>query len=255
MLLSIIQLFIAISVGLILYLLSRDKGQTEPRPIIWAAFGFGILALPIASLGEGQLGIDSIESLRTAPINHLAMVSLGVGVIEELAKFLPLALFIYKKGYFNEHTDGILYFATAGIGFGLPENILYTLGNGAGTGVVRLFLTPVFHAATTALIGYYLARTKVEKRSFAGPALALGVMILAHGLYDFGLLSGKASLALLSLGITAGLSGALFYYVTVAREDDEALGLSVVGTNRFCRQCGYPNPHKRLYCSQCGKHA
>lgn len=253
--LLLIQLFVAISVFLVVYLLSRDRGQVEPRSMLWAAFGFGVLAIPIAVSLELLAGVGSMEELHGVGISRLVALSLWIGLVEEIAKFLPLALFIYKKGYFNEHTDGVLYFTVAGMGFGLPENILYTLGEGAGTGLARLVLTPIFHAATTACVGYYLARAKVEGRSLWGPGLALVAMIVVHGFYDFGLLSGVGLFAIASVMTTASISGALFVYATHAKKDDELLGLSAVGINKFCRSCGKANPKQRLYCTACGNHA
>jgi RsiW-degrading membrane proteinase PrsW (M82 family) len=181
--------------------------------------------------------------------------TLTVGVIEEGCKFLPLALVLYKKSYFNEHTDGVIYFALAGLGFGLPENILYTLQFGAKTGAVRLLMTPFLHAATTGLIGYWLIKCKLARRSplIVGVPL-LGMMVL-HGLYDFGLSSGSALYAAGSLMITLGVTAGLFIAFLHAQERDQELGLSAVGHNNFCRSCGYANPHNYLYCTHCGKNA
>ncbi len=251
----LIQLFIAAGVLLLLYLLSKDRGSKEPRSMLWAALGFGLLAIPIAMFFESFIGIRDFLDVEGMPMGWLAQQALWIGLIEECAKFLPLAIFIYKKGYFNEHTDGVLYFAVAGLGFGVPENILYTVQEGTATGVGRLILTPIFHAATTAFIGYYLARAKVERRSLRGPALALVAMILVHAFYDFGLLSQEALLVFGSVLTTASISGALFLYASTAKKQDEFWGLSAIGTNKFCRKCGRANPHLYLYCARCGKRA
>lgn len=249
----LIQLFVVISIGLIAYFLSRDKGQAESRAMIWFAFGLGVIAFVVAGLLELHFLPDNIEDLKGLPLSQLWLPSLSIGIIEELCKFLPLAFFIYRKGYFNEHTDGIVYFAAAGVGFGLPENIIYALIGGPTTATFRLFFTSIFHAATTAFVGFYLARAKVTHRSLLGPFAALLFMILMHAGYDLGLLSGMSWLAVLSLLVTTALSVSIFTYFKIATKADQLLGLSMVATARFCQSCGYPNPLRGSSCTQCAK--
>jgi RsiW-degrading membrane proteinase PrsW (M82 family) len=255
-LLLIVLVFLLLAVGFARYLVKRDRGEREPIKALWAAFGFGLLAVPIAIVLELVLlpGVSDgdLAGYSTAT---LVLVSLGIGLIEELAKSLPLAWFIYKKRYFNEHTDGVIYFALAGLGFGLPENVLYTLENGSHTGLIRMLMTPFFHAATTSLIGYALARRKLDKW---GPIKLVSVVVLAvilHGLYDFGLLSGHGLLAYISLLITSSLAIGVFVLYMHTQGLDQLSGLSAVGNNSFCRTCGHPNPKHNLYCPQCGNRA
>ncbi|MCA9327267.1 PrsW family intramembrane metalloprotease [Candidatus Saccharibacteria bacterium] len=249
-----ILLFFGLAGFLTWYLLAKDRGEREPAGALWIALGFGFLAVIGAAFLESALLPEDILTSSGVTASNAGSMLL-VGIIEESLKFVPLAFYIYRKRYFNEHTDGILYFALAGIGFGLPENILYTVGLGTGAGIGRLILTPFFHAATTAIPGYYLAKTKVEHRSMKSVFVAFGAVLLLHALYDFGLASGLAILVIVSLVITLLLSINLFRLGAIAKADDQAMGLSVVGTNTFCRSCGYPNPEHKLYCQHCGKHA
>jgi len=253
-LLLVLLFFFLAAIGFALFLIRRDRGEREPATALWAAFGFGALGVVIASGLEFFLVQDVFDG-GIHPIGQLAVAAITVGVVEELAKALPLMLFIFRKRYFNEHTDGVLYFALAGLGFGLPENILYTLQLGAGTGFLRLIMTPLFHAATTALIGYMLIKVKLDKASFGSLAGMVLLSIGLHALYDFGLLSHRPLLVLVSLMVTLGLTASLFILYFRARSVDETQGLSIVGNNSFCRTCGHPNPKHKLYCSQCGNHA
>jgi RsiW-degrading membrane proteinase PrsW (M82 family) len=246
--------FVALSVGLAWYLIAHDRGQREPIYALWAAAGLGVVGAFAASLLEGWLVKDA-DLLSGAGGTKLLVAALSVGVIEEACKFLPLALWIYKKRYFNEHTDGVIYFALAGLGFGLPENILYTLQFGAKAGMARLILTPLFHAATTGLIGYYLINIKLSRKPVLFVALPLVIAALLHGLYDFGLLSGSAFYQTLALVITLSLSASLFVLFLKATQRDQDSGLSTVGHNAFCRTCGWANPRHHPYCVHCGKNA
>jgi len=243
------------SSGLAWYFIVHDRGEREPVGALWAAAGLGLLGgVGAAILESVVLPIGNLQS--GTPLVALFFASMGVGVIEEASKFLPLAALLYRKRYFNEHTDGVIYFAIAGLGFGLPENILYSLQFGAGVGLSRIILTPFFHAATTGMVGYFLAKGKLAGRAwYASAPLALAAAMVLHGMYNFGLASGVPFLVGLSILITLGVSVSLFIFFSKAIGLDQARGLSVVGTNNFCRTCGQPNPGRGLYCVRCGNHA
>jgi len=246
--------FIAISACLAWYFISQDHGEREPRTALWAAVGFGFAGAIAAGIIE-YFVVPAKDLSTGRPLAPLLLSTLTVGLTEEACKFLPLSLFLRKKQYFNEHTDGIIYFALAGLGFGLPENILYTMQFGAGVGAGRIILTPFFHAATTGMVGYFYAKHKLDKTPFYAVACALiGAMVL-HGLYDFGLTSGNTWLALIAVVITLSLSIGLFFFFMRATDLDKEQGRSIVGNNTFCRSCGFPNPKHGLYCTHCGSYA
>src|SRR5665213_3617815 len=150
---ALIILFISIAIGMIYFMLKNDKGEKEPVFALWIAAGFGLGAAILAAVIEHLL--IPVNNLKSgAPLGAMLLSFLAVGLIEESLKFIPLAIFLWPKSYFNEHTDGIIYFAIAGLGFGLPENILYTTQYGAKAGIGRLILTPFFHAAITGCLLY-----------------------------------------------------------------------------------------------------
>lgn len=250
----IVIVFILIAAGLAWFFVTHDHGEKEPIGALWIAFGFGFMGAIAAAVLETFL-VKNGNMTPPAPLRTILSSSLTVGVIEESCKFIPLALLIYGKRYFNEHTDGIIYFAIAGLGFGLPENILYTVQFGSSTGISRIFLTPIFHATTTAIVGFFLIRAKLSHRSplYCVPALIFAM--LAHGFYDFGLSSNSGLIAFVSILITISLSISLFWLYFRATELDQRIGLSAVGNNKFCRNCGFPNPHRNLYCTRCGQRA
>jgi len=256
MLLIIIGLFIAAAFFFVHYLIVKDRGHKEPIGALWGAFGFGVLGMVAALIIEPLVVSKSIvDQTAGLPLSQVAVGALLIGLIEESCKFIPLAFFIYHKRYFDEHTDGVLYFAIAGLGFGLPENIFYSLGYGAGVGVTRLVMTVLFHSATTALAGYYLARHKLDRTPLWTVVAALVTAMLLHALYDFGLMSRLTGLVLLSLAITFGLSVNLFVLLRRSSKADVLAGLSSEGNNAFCRHCGAPNPKHMLYCARCGNRA
>ena len=137
----------------------------------------------------------------------------------------------------------------------MPENILYTLHYGVSTGVGRLVITPLFHAAITGIVGYFFIRHKLGGGSVWRVFWALLVAIVLHGLYDFGLTSNIAVYTIMSICITFGLTASLFGLYWHARDLDERIGLSRVGHNDYCRSCGQRNAKHNLYCTQCGQRA
>ena len=254
MLLLILLAFICIAGALAWFLISHDHGKKEPILALWFAFGMGAVGALAAYYLENRF-ISSASLVVGTSKATLLSATMRVGVIEESCKFLPLAILIYRRRFFNEYADGIIYFALAGLGFGLPENILYTLQGGTQTGLTRLFLTPVFHASITAMVGYFLAKQKLNKRSPLIVIVPFIAAIVLHGIYDFGLLSDVAAYTIASVTITLCLTGNLFFLFFRAIDHDQNLGLSVVGHNSFCRSCGWPNPEHHLYCVHCGKNA
>lgn len=246
--------FLVLSAGLAWFLIRHDQGEREPVGALWLAFGLGTFGGVVAGLLESFF-IPKEALILGANVQTLFIATMAIGVIEEACKFLPLAFVIFNKRFFNEHTDGVIYFALAGLGFGLPENIMYTAVFGAQVGMERALLTPFFHAAITGMVGFYLIKLKLAHKSPLGIIPVLIAAMFIHGLYDFGLLVGATGFAIMSLLVTISLSASIFVLYFKAKELDQNMGLSAVGHNSFCRTCGAPNRQHNLYCTKCGKNA
>lgn len=249
--------FVAAAAGFAFFMFRRDQGAREPSWALLMAFAVGMVAVAVA-LGLELVLVQDVPAAAPGyqpPLHEVLSASLRIAVIEELAKCLPLIVLLYRRKFFNEHTDGVVYFALAGLGFGLPENILYTLQYGTETGVMRLLLTPLFHAAMTGLVGYGLTRVKLDGKSWWWAAGSVLLAVIIHTAYDVGMFSGRPLLVLVSLCLTIALSGSLFLLYYRARDLDQLQGLSAVGHNAFCRTCGQPNPKRYLFCTACGNRA
>ncbi len=247
----VIIIFVILSVVLVYFLIKNDKGAKEPVLALWTAALFGVIGIIVAIYLESKFVPGNLLS-DVGISKKIFMNSMVVGIIEEACKFIPLAIFIYKRKYFNEHADGVIYFAIAGLAFGLPENILYTLSFGSRVGLSRIIFDTVFHASLTGIVGYFLANCKVEKKSpLRVIPYLLGAMLI-HGIYDFGLLSNNQLLETLSILITLALGIGLFYFYVRAIDIDQREGLATIGNNSFCRNCGHTNPNHYLYCTKCG---
>ncbi len=249
--------------------IKTDRGAKEPSRALWAAFGFGVLSVGIALVLEKILLRGPLESDITG--GTLFLIAMIVGVVEEAAKFLPLAIFVYKKPYFNEHTDGILYFGLAGLTFGILEDFLYLhrlftsqeTGNMVA-GVMRVSVFFLFHVAGTAIIGYYLARSKIQKRSLWQPVVAFSIIAFLHGMYDFLLLysayrsrdlvAQEAGAEVSGLGIaivlfmiiafivTLLLGASFFLYYRRAKQWDASVGLAYDPKLQQAQSSSQPTP-------------
>ena len=80
----------------------------------------------------------------------------------------------------------MIYFAPGGLGFGFAENILYTLADGAGTGIGRLIIVSFFHAVINRGCGLFCGpRSRPRDYQSGLRAIATGRGYGFYSLYDF----------------------------------------------------------------------
>lgn len=255
MILIIILIQVLIAVFFIRWLITSDRGAKEPRAAIRAALGFGLLALVLTLLLGLFRSSEVTKSVMdgNADLWTIIGLSIFIGITEEVSKTIPLAIFLWKKPYFNETTDGLFYFGITGIVFGVIESIFYTLEFGSGAGIARIFITPFLHVGFAMWFGYFLARRKVLGKGTAMIWLGLLLSICLHAFYDFGIFSGNGWFILASILLGFGLNIGVFFLYRIAQRQDSKFSLSSEGKNSFCRTCGQPNPHHTLYCERCGQ--
>lgn len=236
------------------YLINRDRGTKEPANALLIAGLFGVLAVVLSYGMNSRFVADAVAGSGAVALFGAARAALMIGLIEESAKLLPLAWWLYHKKYFNEVTDGIIYFGTTAMMFGIIENVLYTLSYGGEVGLVRLVTVPFMHAGFSVWFGWLLARHKAYRNNrllvLAGYLIAIGL----HAAYNFGLMYGTWYSGLASLVLVIVANGAIFYLYGRAERRDRRLGLSAAGRdNWYCPFCGRPNPERHLRCPRCGR--
>ena len=221
----VIALQVLLVIWLISYLLRRDKGTKEPGAALFYAGLVGVFAVIIGGILELFIIPATALPVPGQPAVHIGVVTiilgcLAIGVIEELSKALPLKRFIVKKSYFNEVSDGIIYFGITGLIFGALENVMYALTYGTTVGLDRAITIPFMHAGFTSIIGYAIARQKVlglpKRVVTAGFVTAIGL----HAVYDFGLFYNHTLSRLSSLGLTVVINLLIFWLYKRARRTD-----------------------------------
>jgi RsiW-degrading membrane proteinase PrsW (M82 family) len=182
---------------LLWYFYARDVYR-EPRRVVLLTFLLGIVVIfPVVGienwLGNWYVTTRSVMTANGVQVINPLFLSLFTAFViaaltEELFKFLVVRFYSARRRAFDEPMDGIVYGATASLGFALLENVMYVLAGGWHVALLRAFTAVPAHAAWGAILGYHVGQAKfgAAKRGmmFRGFFFAW----LLHGLYDFPLL-------------------------------------------------------------------
>ncbi len=169
-----------------------DRYDREPLRYVIGAFawgGFGAIAFSI--LGT-ELGIGLFGDLSAEAEDRVVTLFIAP-VVEELMKGI-VVIYLLRKTHFDNVTDGLVYGAAAGLGFGMTENFLYfTQYAEQYMGVdwinllfVRSMFTANMHCAATATFGAGISMLKDNRAR--GKYYALGgylMAVLLHCLWNY----------------------------------------------------------------------
>jgi protease PrsW len=163
------------SLLLLLVFHGREK-RLHVRPgLVFAVFAAGFLALPptlaagfASRLAGGFLPADCQPAWNAF---------ITAGLLEESAKYATVRLTAFRRLELSSPLDGVIYTISAGLGFAFFENIFY-LSEGL-TLLLRAATTVPLHAASAAVLGWFIGRAKARPGSSVAPGLLLAVLI--HG--------------------------------------------------------------------------
>jgi len=185
----------AAGVPMVAYLLLMrwmDRYEREPLGLVIAAFAWGGIGAILISVIGSLILMLPLEFATNEDTAMFLSVSMVAPLVEEPAKALVLLL-LYRSRQFDNATDGFVYGAAAGLGFGMSENFLYfasTAGEGVGAWVVvvilRTLFTGLMHACATSMVGAALGWAKFStspRRKLALPLSLLAAMGM-HALWN-----------------------------------------------------------------------
>jgi protease PrsW len=188
---------------IIVFVYFQDKYSREPTLTLFIAFILGIVSVLPAML---------IESIYTLIFNFNSGINLpttilysffGVGLTEELSKFLFLRWYIYKNKNFSEPMDGVVYAVMVSMGFAAIENVLYVImsSDPIFTAISRSLSAVPAHACFGVIMGLYfgLSRFTYSGKRFRYHLLSVALATLAHGFYNLFLFIGCKYCPLLTL--------------------------------------------------------
>jgi RsiW-degrading membrane proteinase PrsW (M82 family) len=239
----------------------RDKYEKEPKSLIIVTFILGMLSIVPALFLSLFLGVifPDVGGFFQILLHYLVVVAL----VEEVAKFSAV-LRAYQSSEFDEIMDGMVYSATAALGFATVENVFYVLSGGLQTGILRAILSVPGHGLNGSMMGYYLGRAKLNEGRRNGLLLrAMAVPILFHWIWD--------SLLVIDLGLVAILVYVVQWVITfrmmreaVARSPYKEQVYPVIlpflreRLPQDCPYCGHPIRYisacHRSYCDACKRY-
>jgi len=191
-----------------------DRYEREPPLLVLGVFLWGAVgAVTFSLIGSGLLHVPVafLAPEAGAIIGPVLIAPLA----EEPAKALVLLLLLRSR-HFDGITDGFVYGAAAGLGFGMTENFLYftkpAFAGDAGQWLVlvfmRTFFSAVMHAMATSIVGAALGWARFRGRNalavagVCGLGAAMAIHATWNGLISFDpLVAGGGTLAILDVMI------------------------------------------------------
>ncbi|HEY9704738.1 MAG TPA: PrsW family glutamic-type intramembrane protease [Allocoleopsis sp.] len=123
---------------------------------------------------------------------------LGVGLLEESCKALPIYLFILRSEEVIHPLNSAFYGAMSGLGFAITEGVQYSLGYAVGLAdgqinigsyvlinTVRFVSLPLIHAIWAGIVGYFVGLAAINpSRKYTIIFIGITISALLHGTYN-----------------------------------------------------------------------
>lgn len=180
----------------LLFYLREDK-HPEPKGLLILSFVGGMASAVLALFAEciwaffltgscGGWGIADVSPL---------LIFLGISLIEEYVKYLPVKFLIHKKSDFDEPVDAMVYMMTSALGFAALENALFSFQffykiaenslvvlpfnqanvlAGLNIAASRFIGANLLHTLSSGIVGFFLARAWFSP--YRHHFLALGIL-------------------------------------------------------------------------------
>ncbi len=180
--------------AIILFVYFQDKYSREPTLTLFTAFVLGIISVFPAIVIE--LFYEYALNFTTGinPYITVLYAFFGVGLTEELCKFMFLKWYIYKNKNFDEPMDGVVYAVMVSMGFAAVENIFYVFSSNdpTATAITRSLTAVPAHACFGIIMGLYfgLARFTFKRKRFYYLIISISFASIAHGFYNVFLFIG-----------------------------------------------------------------
>ncbi|MDX1534365.1 MAG: PrsW family intramembrane metalloprotease, partial [Thermoplasmata archaeon] len=198
----------------------REPWQQVFRAFVWGAFLGVIVAIILSAilaailLGAGtfllrHVHVGLVEALDAQlNLGLLTLLVIVAPVTEEFAKGLGV---LRAERHINEVEDGVVYGASAGLGFAATENLAYGAIAFFAAGLeaslvligIRSFSSALLHAAATGTFGYGVAVRKLVPGRTLLPFYLLAVLM--HGIYNF--FAGVGEIFVRDIGEAAAVIG------------------------------------------------
>lgn len=216
-------LLLALATGIMWFLFCARLGKLKERPVfrgtlLFTAFGLGVLSVTPTLL---LIAIEEdLFQLRQAgdPVRDIVFFVAGVGLREELCKFLfflPLVPFIRRMG---TSLDALAAGAMVGLGFATEENLSYFAHADLST-VGRFVTANILHISMTGIIaGSFDDWLRSKREGSLDFSQSFLLVVLMHGAYDYFIASPSVrDFSFLSTFAFLVLARQFFHRVRMAR--------------------------------------
>lgn len=185
------------------YVRSIDIFQRERWSLMLLTFLCGalspIIVFFISSFNQYEMGFD----MEGGFLQSLMYSVVGIGLVEEFAKIVPLILILWFSKAIKEPYDFLLYASISALGFAFSENLLYFQSSKLEIIHGRGFISVVGHMCWSSFVAYGIVLAKFRYKSWNSLITFWVFLILAslaHGLFDFWLI-GPVKIWMLSIVI------------------------------------------------------
>lgn len=171
-----------------------DRYEREPIWLFLLTFLWGAIGGVLCAL-VGSMALDlpaSFLPLTPEQLDALATVAFAP-LAEEPAKAAFLLIVFWNRG-FDNMTDGFVYGAAAGLGFGMTENFTYFASSGFSGDwvswielvVIRTFYSAAMHGTATSMVGAAVGFARFRGCATLAICTAGGFMLAMsmHGLWN-----------------------------------------------------------------------
>lgn len=173
-----------------------DRFEPEPPWVLVLAFIWGAAIAVFFSLVFNVVHEEVVSGVAGAASASALTVILAAPFIEELTKGAALLiLFAWKRGHFDNITDGIVYASMVGLGFAMTENVQYygeALVRDGGAGAAAVFflrgmLAPFSHPLFTCMTGIGFGAARETRRRWVrwlAPPAGLAAAMVLHSAWN-----------------------------------------------------------------------
>lgn len=202
-----------------------DKYDPEPMWLLMFHFAWGgLIAVSGAALINGQamsiLVGQGITPSTVTPDKKIMMtfvIAFLGPIVEELLKASVFSVSARLRE-FNNLTDGIVYGAAVGFGFGMVENLVYFIQNAATDNWVQLvinrtFFSAMMHALTSATFAAFLGYGRFKYGDIPWRFAVYGIIpaVLLHMAWNSFILSDLKSVNIVAFAVVILAFGGMCY--------------------------------------------
>lgn len=189
-----ISLIVAVApmLAMLFFIWWLDRYDREPLRYVFGAYLWGGFGAVFLSMVGTEIGIRAFgEVINNSGYDFTSVVL--APLVEEFMKGL-VVFFLLRYRQFDNVTDGLVYGAASGLGFGMMENFLYfTLLAGPSPGYewlnmlfVRSVMTANMHCAASATFGAGISMLRDKgTRGISRVIIFYAMAVVLHGTWNY----------------------------------------------------------------------